>query len=223
MDPIARTAVLALALTALFSLGACQGTRTLQDPVLEIQSASGKELGIATDYGVIFLGRTVQAGEVEVTAWYGDGPSIELAVVEPLGSGLFTAEPEIRVPSVPVSFHIPKTGESLVVSGRRGSKRWQESTKIVADPRVQGLLIPLSGAFDDDLDQTGAGVFRVIQEQPQRLELVGLVSGILTVTDESGRAARFMTVVGADQFWRLVTYKRAMPEKPRWIYREDIL
>lgn len=223
MDPIRRIAALAAGLTALLTLGACQGTRTLQDPVLEIRSAAGKELAIATDYGVIFLGRTVQAGEVEVTAWYGDGPSIELAVVEPLGSGLFTAEPEIRVPSCPVSFRIPETGESLMISGRRGSKRWEERTKIVADPRVQGLLIPLSSDFDGELDQTGAGLFRVLQEEPQRLELVGLVSGILTLTDESGRAERFMTIVGADQFWRLVTYKREMPQKPRWVYREDIL
>jgi hypothetical protein len=104
--------------------------------LLEVRTPKGKELAVATDHGVLFLGRTAQSGEVELTAWYGDGPDIELAVVEPLGGGLFTAEPEIRVPSVPISFRVPKVGEQVEISGREGATVWQEQSEIVSDPDI---------------------------------------------------------------------------------------
>ncbi|HUR26832.1 MAG TPA: hypothetical protein VM509_01490, partial [Planctomycetota bacterium] len=81
----------------------CAGTRFLANPVVEIRGDQGVELGVATSDGVVFLGRTARSGEVLITAWFGDGPSPENAVVEPLGGGLFTTETEIRLPSVPIS------------------------------------------------------------------------------------------------------------------------
>src|SRR5882672_8362772 len=68
MQPSLRNALLLLALLA----SGCRGTRKLTDPVLEIRSESGAELGVATDYGLVFLGRTARSGPIDVTAWYGD-------------------------------------------------------------------------------------------------------------------------------------------------------
>ena len=54
------------------ALSGCRGTRTLSDPTLEIRTPAGAELGVATDYGILFLGRTSRSGEVQVVAWFGD-------------------------------------------------------------------------------------------------------------------------------------------------------
>ncbi|MBI5432393.1 MAG: hypothetical protein HZA52_06155 [Planctomycetes bacterium] len=213
-----RTIVLCLAL----GLSACSGTRELADPILEIRTPTGSELGVATDYGIVFLGRTAQMGEIEVIVWYGDGPSVELAVVEPIGQGLFTAEPEIRVPAVPLSFRVPKAGDEVWVKGRRGEDVWDDKTEVVGDARVRGILLAPTSSLAKSADQVGAGVYYV-NEDAGTTRLVGLVSGVLELTDADGATQRYLTVVGPDDLWRLATYRRDLPHKPRWIYREDIL
>ena len=94
-----------LVLLAPLALGssACVGTRLLSDPTLTIHTQKGDELGVATEHGLVFLGHTATSGRAEVTAWFGDGPSVEPVVIEPVGGGLFTAETEIRLPSVTIS------------------------------------------------------------------------------------------------------------------------
>jgi hypothetical protein len=211
-----------IALFAALALASCTGTRELADPILEIRTEKASELGVATDYGVVFLGRTVQMGEIEVIAWYGDGPSVELAVVEPIGHGLYTAEPEIRVPSVPLSFRVPKIGDRLRIRGRRGPDVWEEKATVVGDPRVDGVLIEPFGELAKNADQVGAGVYYV-NEDLGTTKLCGLVSGVLELTAADGGTRRYLTVVGPEDLWRLVTYRRDLPTKPRWIYRDDIL
>lgn len=212
-----RTLLLALSLLAT----GCSGTRKLTDPILEIRSPKGTELGVATDYGVVFLGRYAQLGEIEVIAWYGDGPSIELAVVEPIGHGLYTAEPEIKVPRVPLSFRVPKEGDQVRLMGRRGAERWEDKAYVVADPRVSGILLEPTSDLED-ADQVGAGVYYV-NEDLGTTKLVGLVSGVLELRAADGDVRRYLTVFGPDDLWRLVTYRRDLPQKPRWIYRDDVL
>ena len=52
------TARLLLATCLVAGLTACRGTRKLMDPILEVRTPGGQELGVATDFGVLFLGRT---------------------------------------------------------------------------------------------------------------------------------------------------------------------
>jgi hypothetical protein len=80
----------------------------------------------------------------------------------------------------------------------------------------------MNSRLSEGADQVGAAVFRV-NEQTQLRELVGLVAGVVVITDPQGAKRRYVAVIGADQFWRLVTYRHEMPHKPRWVYREDIL
>ncbi|MEM6569707.1 MAG: hypothetical protein AAF957_14960, partial [Planctomycetota bacterium] len=61
----AIAAILALSLTA------CSGSRKVTDPVVGITTEQGTELGVSTEYGVVFLGRTAERGEVLVEAWFG--------------------------------------------------------------------------------------------------------------------------------------------------------
>ncbi len=211
----------ALALAASL-LVACSGTRTLMDPILEIRTSAGQELGVSTDFGVLFLGRSARAGEVLVTAWYGDGPSVEPSVIEPLGDGLYTAEVQIRLPTTPLSFQNPEPGERLIVAGRRGSETWEEEVEVLSHARVQGILISVPGRLRNAPDQVGAAVFVERGDEEQRL-LLGLVAGRLEMTAADGSVSEYLTVIGPDHLWRLVTRKQDLLYRKRWIYREDIL
>jgi hypothetical protein len=210
---------LVLACTALAS---CAGTRKLADPVLEIRSSEGRELGVATDYGLIFLGRTARSGAIDVTAWYGDGPSVEATVVEPLGGGLYTAETEIRLPRVPMSFDTPKPGTLLLVIGRNGATRWEAAVAVEKSDKIDGLLLTAAPAILEQPSAIGAGVYLVGEDRSEK-RLVALVSGRVTLQRADGKSEDFITAVGPDQLWRLLTYRRDYPHKRRFVYREDVL
>ena len=113
MPLLHRSAALPALLLACLVATGCRGVRTAADPTLEVRSIGGQELAVSTDHGIVFLGRTARSGRVEITAWFGDGPSIEASVVEPLGGGLYTAVTEIRLPSVPLSFVTPRPGQEV--------------------------------------------------------------------------------------------------------------
>ena len=105
-----------IALLLATSLTACTVTRNVQDPTVTLQTSGGAELGVSTDQGVVFLGHTARSGEVDMIVWYGDGPSIEASVIEPIGGGLYLAQGEIVLPSVDIAF--PELGAESVVVAR---------------------------------------------------------------------------------------------------------
>lgn len=218
MGSTSLTAALARLLAASLAaaaLSGCAGSRLLTDPVVRITTEGGDELGVSTDYGVVFLGRTSARGPVEIEAHFGDGPSLERSIVEPVGGGLFTALTEIKLPSVLLSFEPPRAGEPLVVAGRNADGPWERSTEAVLDERVFGLLVEPVGDEFDHSDQVGAGVFREVNERER--ELVGLVSGKLTL---DGRT--YLAVVGPEVTWRLVAHRRDLLRRKPWVYREDV-
>jgi hypothetical protein len=192
------------------------------DPILEIHTPGGRELGVSTDYGVLFLGRTARSGEVNVIAWFGDGPSLEISVIEPLGEGLYTAETQIRLPVVPITFRTPQPGDVVLIRGRRGSDLWEARAKVQTDERVEGILMSVPRELEDAADQVGAGVF-VDDPETGRRQLVALVSGTLELTGADGGSVRYLTAMGPEQLWRLVTRRQDLLQRRRWTYREDVL
>lgn len=206
-----------------FVLGACQGTLTLSDPTLSIRTPGGSELGVSTDYGVVFLGRTAQGGRVEITAWFGDGANIESAVIEPIGGGLYTAETEIRLPPVSISFEDPRPGSRVLLIGRTASGPWQNEVDVLTDPRVDGILLPVARELDGATDQIGAGVYVYPEDEIEKKKLVGLVSGRLSLSSEDGSSRDYLTVVGPRDLWRLVTHRRDVHQRRRWVYRPDVM
>lgn len=193
-------------------------TRNVQDPTLDIRTSGGNELGVSTPYGVLFLGHTARSGEIEVTAWFGDGPTIEPSVIEPLGGGLYTAQTEILLPTTRMTFRAPRPGDKVTLIGRRGREPWSAEATVRYDPRVEGILLSVPSEVRSD-DQTGAGVY-VGPEDDRRL--VGLVSGRLRLDTADGRSRDFLTVVGPDDTWRLVVHNRSIQRKPRTVYRYDV-
>ncbi len=209
-----------LPLLALTALASCQGSRKITDPVVTITTEAGSELGVSTTYGVVFLGNSAERGEVEVEAFFGDGPSIERSVIEPVGAGLFTAEMDIILPSVPLSFVEPRDGETLEIMGRKGYRRWTSVTQVRTDPRVLGLLLEIPDGFPDDPDQVGAGVFR--KKSKFERELVGLVTGKIQL-ESGGKVRRYLTATGPSIMWRFAAHRRDHLQTKPFVYREDIL
>src|SRR5205807_9523854 len=169
------------------------GTRTLADPTLEIRTASGKELGVSTDYGIVFLGRTARAGNIEVTAFFGDGPNVEKTVIEPIENGIYTAETEIVLPSVSISFDEPKPGDELLVLGRDKKGAWKAKVRVQKERRVDGILIDVPPELTDAPDQVGAGVYVLPNGDEKQKKLVGLVSGRMRLRTSDGER-EYLTV-----------------------------
>lgn len=213
MHPIARLiAALAPAL-----LASCVVTRNVQDPTVTLQTAGGRELGVSTERGVVFLGHTARSGEVDMIVWYGDGPSIEGSVIEPLGDGLYLAQGEIVMPSVDIGFPELEPDHVVVARGRRGAEVWEIPLYYVDDPRLGGLAFRAAEALPTDDDQVGAGVFWEHPDTGRRF-FIGLVTGTVEVAGD-----RYVTAIGGQGLWRLVAHRREAFEEGRFIYRDDIL
>jgi len=203
------------------ALAACisfeTAARPTLDPIVVVHGPGGDELGVSTDYGVAFLGRTIQSGRVEFTAWFGDGPTREEGLVEAMGGGVFATDSEILLPSVPVIFEALPEGTSVIVRGRHAGVPYEIETEILDHAAVTGVLLrptkELDALTDDDL---GAGVFYVQTGKP--LQLVGLLSGRLQIDDR-----RYITVLGGEDLWRLVVHRRNSDRPRRWVYRDDIM
>jgi len=212
MRPMRLTALLLAA-----SLTACTVTRNVQDPTVTLQTSGGAELGVSTDRGVVFLGHTARSGEVDMIVWYGDGPSIEASVIEPIGGGLYLAQGEIVLPSVDIAF--PELGaDSIVLArGRRGAEVWEIPLYPNDDPRVHGMAFRPGEPLPTDPDQVGAGVFWEDPDTSVRY-LIGLVTGTVAIDGDE-----YVTAIGGESLWRLVAHRRESFEEGRFIYRDDIL
>lgn len=211
-----------LLLAGLCALSACAGTRTLSNPTLALRTSGGQELGVSTDYGIVFLGRTAQAGRLEIESWFGDGPNIEPAVIEPIGAGLFTAETEIRLAQVPLTFEDPAPGTELLVTGIDHGEPWEEWIRVESDPRVLGLIATIPARLRGRPDQVGAGVYVVPRDDTAKKRLVGLYAGQVRLSTRDGEKD-YLAIVGPTDLWRLVSHRRDLLQRKRWVYREDIL
>ncbi len=202
-------------------LGACRATnyRDPGDPTVRVHSSQTGELGVATDYGVVFLGRDQRSGDVEFTSWFGDGWSLETGIIEPLGGGLYITHPEIRIPTTTLSFDQPEPGTEVVVVGRDDRDRsFRIRASVVEREGVEGLLLaPTKRLRGLGRGQLGAGVY---VPRGGRDELVGLLSGQLWLEDAEEEV---FTVVDASDLWRLVAYPRDLDRPRRRTTRGDIL
>lgn len=206
-------------LLACVLLSACTVTRNVQDPTVTLFTAGGSELGVSTPVGVVFLGRTATSGEVDMTVWFGDGPSIEASIIEPLGDGLYLAQGEIRMPAAEVAFKKPGPKDRVYARGRNGAEVWEIDLFPVDDPRIHGLAFRASDPLPDRPDQAGAGVFWHDPDSGQNF-LIGLVSGTVQLGPDG---PSYVTAIGGEGLWRLVAHRREGSEEGRFVYRDDIL
>ena len=179
-------------LAAALLLTACSGSRKLVDPVVVITTRNGMELGVTTQSGIVFTGATAERGEVEIEAWFGDGPTIERTIIEPVSDELFTAETDIVLPSVPISFDEPRDGESLQLMGRKDGARWSTSARVKTDPAGSGCCSRSPRASRTNSTRWGPACSALSEH---RHELVGLVVGKVQL-ERNGSIERYPAVAG---------------------------
>lgn len=218
----------ALSLTgAALLLCSCSTSKKVMDPTVMVRTEGGLELGVSTDYGVVFLGRTAQAGDADLTVWFGDGPSLEQTLIEPVGAGLYTLETQIRLPTVPLAFDQPSAGDELMLIGRDVHGTVELPLIAASDPRVEGLIFEVPAELLAGSDQTGAGVYQ--RSVTGELQLLGLLSGRIRLTAPGPREdgipaeVEYLSAVGPTTLWRLVTYRRDRHLAEPWVYRNDIM
>ncbi|MEW6072602.1 MAG: hypothetical protein AB1726_08435 [Planctomycetota bacterium] len=210
-----------LALLVLSLLAGCRIPRPRPDATIAILTPGAGELGVSTEYGIVFLGCGQQGGTVRFDAWFGGDPSREEGLVEAVGGGLYVTEAEIRLPTMPITFAVPAPGEEVVIVGRRGAERWRAPAVVAVHPAVTGLLLQMGegmASFDDS--QRGAGVYVARREG---LVLLGLVAGTVSLPAADGGVARYLAVVGPEEMWRVATHARNRSRDRRWVYRDDVL
>lgn len=196
------------------------GFEARMNPSVVLDTGAGGELGVSTDYGVVFLGRGQQSGEVDFTAWFQDGPTLETGIIEPLGPDLFLTRAEIELPSTPVTFQVPRPGTRVLVSGRRGGKVFKLDAEIASDPSIEGLLLKSSAALERlKAEHMGAGVYLKLE---QDWKLLGLLSGRIELSAEAGTRS-YHTVVGPASLWRLAAAARDLDQPKQLPKRGDIL
>ena len=207
---------------AMLSTTACISTlpELLADPTVQLHTPGAGELGVSTDFGVVFLGQGARSGSVKFTTWFDDGPSMEKGIVEPIGGGLYMVRSELLLPVAHLTFAEPVPGDTVLVRGRSADGPYEIPALVVGDPRVDGILVQASSALRKlGADQTGAGVY--LSGTDERV-LVGLVSGRLRLEGD-GEGDEVLTVVGPRDLWRLVTYHRNLERWHQAVQRADVL
>lgn len=192
------------------------------DPTVLVRTANGVELGASTTHGIVFLGTTATSGEAEILAWFGDGPSLEPSLIEPLGAGLCTVDVDIDLPAVALTFDLPTDGARVEIRGRDVEGAWVREARCVVDPHADGLLLTVP---DEPLPamSLGAGVY--VRDRHEHLRLLGLLTGRALIVDAEGSTREpreVLVAVGPADLWRVVSYGRNRHRPQPWVYREDL-
>lgn len=214
----------ALAIATLMGLALLPGCRSfsnLAEPTVVIETDGGSELGVSTDYGVVFLGQRGHTGKANLVAFFGDGPSIEPVLIEPLGGGLYLAQADLQLPDVQLSFADPAAGTTVRLRGRGPKGSWSVETRIARDPQVEGLMLEVPDQLRLPSDQIGAGVY--YREPGTRWRLLGLVSGRIEFpATDSAPSREYLTMVGPRDLWRLPAHRREAPRREPLPTRVDL-
>jgi len=165
---------LAATVLAVATLAACSSYP--QGPV-RVHTRNGAEQGVNTEYGILTLGRTADAGPCEVTVFYGDGPSVEPGRIERIDDRICRVEIDLHAPRSQMSFAYPLPDDDLAVAFSTDEDTEYYRTRLART--ADGVLaIERPGGFPNRATAVGAPVYR---REDERWRLVGIVTGMVTL------------------------------------------
>lgn len=188
-------------------------------PVARIETTGGEEFGVATEFGILFLGRTASEGVCRVTHYYAEDQVVDDGEVEPFGGVYRRAAIERRHQRAPL-WTDELTGQEDLVA-------------IYFDPedlddvvRTSVELAVLDGVSGNALRATstqipaGAGVF--VRDEDKNLHLVGLVAAKAVL--ESGTTVQPLWIFhGLEQMREALLQAERESPLTRVKYRSDDL
>ena len=176
-------------------------------PIVGVTTTGGREQGVATDDGVLFLARSAQKGPAKVLYWIEGAPIIEAGTIGEVGGGIYDVDLDVDIPTVPISFEPLRTGEPLVLVTIEASGPQRRSVVAADTSLTSGGAVRASASLKLAPEHVGAGVFR---DTDAGLALVGLVKGRARYDD--GREL-LLLAGAADLRHALITPKTAVPER----------
>jgi hypothetical protein len=165
-------------------------------PVAKIETKGGVEYGAATTEGVLFLGRTAQAGPCRIHYYLGRTPVTEDGTILPLGGVLWVADVDTKQQQTPLLGRELTKDDHLVAILYRLP---DVATIPVVLARGDGLEGDLLEAPATPLP-VGTGIF-VRDPETEALRFAGLVSGVATV--KKGEAERRLVVFAGTSAMRV--------------------
>lgn len=183
-------------------------------PVVVIQTVGGVELGVATDDGILFLGRSAIEGPAKVTYWLDRAPVVEAGTIRSLGASIVQVELDVPVPTVPLDLSDLVPGEDLVMIGADALERWSVPVRAADSEIAQGSVVSAGSNIQLAPHHVGAGVYR---QNERGSVLVGLVKGVATTS--SGE--RWILLAGPAELRRALLEPKAAVVKREIRYRAD--
>lgn len=183
-------------------------------PVVRVDTRGGVEYGAATEFGVLFLGRTATEGPCRVHYFLGDRLLIDDGSIEPFGGPFLAANIDLR---------------------HQGAKLFTEPVRpyhtllaLVIDDR-QAIEVPVQLASSGDVEgdvlvppgrplPVGTPLF---VDDGERRWFVGLVSGEAVLERPNAAPERFVVFAGLDQLREALEVPENEMAPVRIKYRPD--
>ncbi len=178
-------------------------------PVMRIETRGGTEMGVGTEAGILFLGRTSKEGPCRIHYWLGPTPLVEDGTVEPWAGVFFRATMDLKYPSARFLDRDLEPDEPLVAMYYSGNQVEEVALQRAREPGVQGDVVDWPGR---DLP-AGTGVF---VRDDEGLALVGLIAGRIETAGQ-----RYLVHTGTTTM-RLAMLTAKPPTEPRQVkHRPD--
>lgn len=185
------------------------------NPMVLVETTGGVELGCATEFGVLTLGRTASSGPCRVHYFLGTTPMVEAGALQSPGSTFTLAEIDLKTPLVRVLDRPLAEDDTLVAAWTPdGIRRERVSVRRWRDPAVAGDALADPGR---ELP-CGAAILRVVDSET--VQFVGLVVGRATLAGTGSTRTGYI-YAGADRVRELLALPRSLPETPQLRYRVD--
>lgn len=168
-------------------------------PVALVETTGGVELGATTEFGVLTLGATADAGPCRVHYFLGPTPMVDDGVLRRGSPSLVRADIDLKTQSVRCFDRSPLFARGLVAMWTPDGVACESvAVQVAVDPRIDGDVLVHPGR---ELPH-GAAVFA--ETQNDGLQFVGLVAAKATLGDET-----FYVFAGPDRIRELL----AVPEQ----------
>lgn len=178
-------------------------------PVMFIETRGGSELGVGTDDGILFLGRTAKEGPCRIHYWLGPTPLVEDGVVEAWGGVFFRAKMDLRFQHAPYLDRDLAPDEPLFAMLTDGRACEEVPLQRAHGPDIDGDVVVWPGR---DLP-AGAGVFAHTDDG---LRLVGMIAGSVEVAGQ-----RYLVHTGTTAWREAMLTALPRREPRRVVHRPD--
>lgn len=184
-------------------------------PAVLVETTGGVELGAATEFGVLTLGRTAQTGPCRVHYFLGPTPLVESGTLAPATSTFTNADIDLRTQAVRCLDRAPTNADRLVAMWTAdGTTTRTVAVQLADEPGIAGdvLQAPAEGL--------PPGACILLAGDDETVQFVGLVAGKATADGPQG-PRDYYVFAGVDRVRELLAVPQPHPADLAPRYRPD--